>query len=250
MQAIDPYAVKKVVTRNQFKLSKPEGKKKGYLIDGFNLSPHEESVPFGGRNMCPMAGHCQFHCLKKSGMNQMTTHEVARIRKTLLWLQDPDEFLRRAEKEIASLVRKAEREALIPCFRSNLLSDDTELARRVAELFPELVQYDYTKLRKPWKKVTPTYHLTYSLDVGEDREEHALECFEHGINVAVVLDIGKDSPMPKTFTLLGDTRRMIDGDKHDLRFLDPVGVFVGLRGKKITGGTAEAIDSGFYRTAA
>jgi hypothetical protein len=50
-----------LVTVGQYKLDKAQdtsitGLDHGYLVGGFNLSPHEESVPFGGRNMCPMAG--------------------------------------------------------------------------------------------------------------------------------------------------------------------------------------------------
>ena len=177
----------------------------------------------------------------------MTTHEEARVRKTLFWLNDPETFMAVAKYEIFSMLRKAERLEMLPAFRANLLSDDRELQERVAAMFPDLQQYDYTKLRKPWKRVTDKYHLTYSMDLGEDNERHALECFEHGVNVAVVLDVHKKAPMPETYTVQGVTRPMIDGDTHDLRFLDPEGLFVGLRGKSVTGGIQKGRDSGFYR---
>ena len=56
-------------------------------------------------------------------------------------------------------------------------------------------------------------------------------------NVAVVFDTKVGHPLPRRY--LG--ARVIDGDLHDLRFLDPRGVVVGLRAK----GLAKADQSGF-----
>ena len=43
------------------------------------------------------------------------------------------------------------------------------------------------------------------------------------------------------------TYPVINGDEHDLRFLDEPGHIVGLKGKYIEGGIQDALDSGFYR---
>ena len=75
-----------------------------------------------------------------------------------------------------------------------------------------------------------------------------MDALDHGINVAVPMDVAADAPMPESWTLNGRTLPMIDGDADDLRFLDPVGIFVGLRGKKITGGRQKGVDAGFYRS--
>ena len=96
-------APKKVVTAVQLKLSK--GEKRGWMTRGFNLSPSTESIKAGGINMCLWAGTCKKFCLKKSGMNQMSTHEISRINKTLLWLRDPALFMSKDEKEIGALIR-------------------------------------------------------------------------------------------------------------------------------------------------
>jgi hypothetical protein len=57
-----------------------------------------------------------------------------------------------------------------------------------------------------------------------------------------------DHPIPDAFTLGGAEYPTLDGDKHDLRFLDPPGHIVALKGKRIAGGKERAIESGFYRT--
>ncbi len=50
---------------------------------------------------------------------------------------------------------------------------------------------------------------------------------QQGFNVTVVFAVKKGEPLPKTW----NGYRVIDGDIHDLRFLDPEGVVVGLRAK-------------------
>ena len=55
-------------------------------------------------------------------------------------------------------------------------------------------------------------------------------------------------PIPDAFRLGGVEYPTLDGDKHDLRFLDPPGHIVALNGKSIVGGKYRAIESGFYRT--
>ena len=239
---------KKMVTVNQAKLNKSLGEE--VITGGINLSPFIESVEAGGRDMCPWAGTCAESCLKLSGMNQMSTHLQARIDKTLLWLNQPEVFLAKVRKEIEALLRKASRLGMKAAFRPNLLSDDYNLAAAISEMFPSLTMYDYTKYPKPWERMRDGYHLTYSLDVGRGRERTALRCLDKGINVAVVFDLPQDAPMPTLWTLRGEMYPMIDGDKNDLRFLDPSPVFVGLRGKKITGGSTPAIENGFYRKVA
>ena len=64
------------------------------------------------------------------------------------------------------------------------------------------------------------------------RPEDTLDCeamqvINRGVNVAAVFSPWRTSPLPDNH--LGVT--VFDGDKDDLRFLDPVGVWVGLRAK-------------------
>ena len=111
--------------------------------------------------------------------------------------------------------------------------------------FPQIQFYDYTKIparverflgirnRGSWPK---NYHLTFSADAGYDRQ--AKRIIEHGGTVTVVF-----------WPELADSWNgfpVIDGDRHDARFLDPQGCVVGLRAK----GTAKKDASGFVFQAA
>jgi hypothetical protein len=91
--------------------------------------------------------------------------------------------------------------------------------------FPEVCFYDYTKLPRPYLRTRPNYSITFSYSGHNLRE--SLDALEHGINVAVVFNVRKGLPLPAVWNGFP----VIDGDKHDLRFLDRIGVIVGLRPK-------------------
>ena len=79
----------------------------------------------------------------------------------------------------------------------------------------------------------PNYHLTFSRS--ESNRTEALRYLEMGGNVAIVFD-----KIPETLTYNGRTYRVVDGDRHDLRFLDDVegmkqegeGLVIGLKYKR------------------
>ena len=112
----------------------------------------------------------------------------------------------------------------------NGTSDEWKLARALAAKFPEVEFYDYTKIPAPWKRVTANYHLTFSFS-GTNLPA-CIDALQHGINVAVVFS----GSLPATW----HGYPVINGDESDLRFLDPVGVIVGLStkgdAKKLTTG--------------
>ena len=84
-------------------------------------------------------------------------------------------------------------------------------------------------------RLPSNYSLTFSRS--ECNGETALEMAKAGANVAVVFDTRKGEDLPKRW----GSRPVIDGDTHDLRFLDARGRVVGLRAK----GPAKRDDSGF-----
>lgn len=91
----------------------------------------------------------------------------------------------------------------------------------IMEVFPDPQFYDYTKHYKRMFRSRPgNYHLTFSMS--ESNAAQAMNVVGAGMNVAVIV-AGK----AETF----NGYPMIDGDEHDLRFLDPEGVFVGLSPK-------------------
>ena len=124
---------------------------------------------------------------------------------------------------------------MTPAIRVNGTSDLPRLVTPLAEEFADVQFYDYTKLPKPWTRVKPNYDLTFSRS--ETNERDCLDALNNGINVAVVFSTKKTEPLPDEY--LG--YEVINGDEHDLRFLDKKGVIVGLTAK----GRAKRDTSGF-----
>ena len=206
-----------------------KGNKKGYLTGILYLAPSTEA---GGRDLCPMASaECRLACLYGAGMaGVFPSIKRARIAKTLWYLRDPKSFMDSVRADMCRLIVLAAKRSLKPCTRLNGTSDDPKLARAVAASFPEVQCYDYTKIPAPWKRTTANYHLTFSFS-GTNLPA-CLDALHHGINVAVVFS----GSLPATW----NGYPVINGDESDLRFLDPVGVIVGLStkgdAKKLTTG--------------
>ena len=92
--------------------------------------------------------------------------------------------------------------------------------------FPNILFWDYTKISKRMDdKLPENYHLTFSQ--AENNRDDALGHTRTGKSVAVVFRVKKGMPLPESY----HGRPVIDGDGHDLRFIDPRGVVVGLRAK-------------------
>jgi hypothetical protein len=212
-----------------------KGEKLGYLTGILYLAPADEA---GRANVCASATEgCKSGCLFKSGRASFDPRIIdARINKTHFLFDNRAAFLDSLRYDIRALVRKAKREKMKPAVRVNGTSDLPWLALMMAAEFPKVTFYDYTKLSSPWERTRANYHLTFS-----HSESNAAECLralEHGINVAVVFDTKRGASLPVEF--LG--RQVIDGDQHDLRFLDGYhGTVIGLRAK----GPAKRDVSGF-----
>jgi hypothetical protein len=123
-------------------------------------------------------------------------------------------------------IRKAKKLKLKLAIRLNGTSDLPWLGKLFSTEFPEVQFYDYSKLPKVWQRVRPNYHLTFShSELNHDECERALG---HGVNVAVVFDTARGEALPETW--MG--RPVVDGDEHDLRFLDGYqSAIIGLRAK-------------------
>jgi hypothetical protein len=229
-------------TDTQPKLSK--GESLGFLSAGVHLAPARLS----GYQVCASASKgCTFACLNLTGMGIFSSTQAARIKKTKWLFEARPEFMAKLAKEVQRIMRKAFRKEMTPAFRLNLTSDVRwELIPvtvngvehpNVMSAFPDRQFYDYTKHRNRIGKanIPKNYHLTFSRSEDVTLEE-CVSMIDAGTNVAVVFNVPKDKPLPTTF--MG--RPVIDGRVTDLRFLDPVGVWVGLsalgRGKKDTSG--------------
>ena len=213
----------------------------GYLTAILHLAPGRLS----GFNVCPGASlACLDACLNTAGRGGIikkgeTTNTIqkARLRKTLAFFNETETFMLQLAKEIGSIVKLANKHGLTPAIRLNGTSDirwENEKVGNFAnlmEMFPNVIFYDYTKLANR-RNLPPNYRLTFSLS--ESNDVSAEQALSAGMNVAVVF-----RNLPPTF--MG--RPVIDGDVSDLRFLDPMGVIVGLKAK----GKAKKDTSGFVR---
>lgn len=225
-------------------LSKPSGNAKiaKSLGDGgfWGTIMHLAPYTLSGKNTCSHASPgCAAACLNTgSYYTNMDSVQNARIAKTKLFFEDRDTFRDMLYKEIAALVRQADRKGFTPAMRLNGTSD-----LPWENIFPELFDdfkcvqfYDYTKVQsRMLKSLThqfpANYHLTFSKS--EVNWHKCLEVLAAGGNVAAVFA----PKIPDTY----EGYSVINGDESDFRFLDQRGVIVGLKAK----GKAKNDDSGF-----
>jgi len=149
----------------------------------------------------------------------------ARVRKTRLFFEDRKEFMRQLEFEMSIAIATARHNGFEPAFRLNTFSDINWENYGVIQKFPDVAFYDYTKnyrrmLRYAYGGFPENYHLTFSRSESNDIDVQ--QVMRLGCNVAVVFN-----EVPEFW----HGKDVVDGDKHDLRFLDPEGVVVGLKVK-------------------
>jgi hypothetical protein len=205
----------------------------------------------GVGNLCSHASPgCIALCLGlHSGQAAMVSHEtrtnsvrLSRRRKAHYFMRDRNAYMREMFLHVAQLYRFATRKGLPLAVRPNGSTDIAyegirfmvgfELAREleaitgkpilvgahtVFSVFPYVQFLDYTKNPKRFDRTLPAnYHLTFSRS--ETNESECLQLLARGANVAVVFGHN----IPETW----NGHRVIDGDQHDLRHLDPRGGFV------------------------
>lgn len=241
-------------------LSNPKtdkGAKLGYATAVLHLSPARAGgvVLRSGRiaNVCASATPgCEAACLNTAGRGGIgpTTKgdnaiQRARRERTRMYLEDRSAFLAQLVDEIARHIRRAERVGLVPVVRLNGTSDIRYESVRldgatIFERFPDVQFYDYTKHANR-RDLPPNLDLTFSLAETERSRREAELAIRSGMRVAVVLRGAGDSVHPRPFPDEWNGRRLVDGDVSDLRFLEPAGVYVGLRAK----GRARNDASGF-----
>lgn len=190
--------------------------------------------------ICPYQdiAKCKSACLNTAGLGGVyPSIQKARQRKTDLFLNDRDEFMKQLVHDIHKFIRACDRKDKLPAIRLNGTSDiqwekiDID-GQNIFEMFPNVQFYDYTKI--PTRKVDkiPNYHLTWSYS--EANEKYA-KMFDQVPNNKAVVFRTKD--LPSMFRGL----EVIDGDTHDMRFLDKPNSVVGLKAK----GQAKKDYSGF-----
>ena len=166
----------------------------------------------------------------------MDSVQEARIRKTRTFFENRAEFMADLAKDIASIVRRAQKNNLKPCVRLNGTSDIRWERTGIMEQFPNVTFYDYTKIKNR-KRLPKNYSLTFSRSEATTNDEWR-QAIDDGMNVAVVFR----NTLPKRWHFnWEESVPVIDGTTHDLRFLDPKPCIVGLTAK----GSAKKDTSGF-----
>ena len=226
------------------KIEKSPDTDEKYLVQILHLAPSFASL----FNTCSKATlGCGTNCLNESGHGQKHmmhkgTHSVhvARVIRTLIWFRYRDQFKIKFQRELDSQRVKAHKLGATPVVRPNGTSD-----LRFESLWPELfkdnsdvVFYDYTKDIGRNVSHIPNYSLCYS--VSEESTDTSIElAFANGMNCVVVGRLKRNDSKPESY--MG--RQVVNGDSHDLRFLDQKGVFVILFAK----GHAYNDKTGFVR---
>lgn len=206
------------------------------------LAPSDAS---GVANLCTSASkQCRKACLFTAGRGRMSPIQEARINKTKFLVNDEEKFLRQLWKETEAHEKRCAKKNLFAAERLNGTSDwrweDCLLDdQNIFEAFPNVQFYDYTKHIDRAVKFAnglypKNYHLTFSRSETTS-DETVRDLLKRGVNVAVVY--WKELPAEDFGGF-----RVVNGDKNDARFRDPLGVVVGLKYKPTTADNPEEMD--------
>jgi hypothetical protein len=198
-------------------------KGQGYYSVGLILTPR--ATAHAGRNLCPFATEgCARSCF--ADFDRLAWPKVKRVAvaRTRLLAQHPETFRAILKADLTRALASAGHEPLV--VRLNVVSDvawEREFPGLFVD-FPTVQFMDYTKdisrILDPGHP--PNYHLTFSRS--EVNEADCRRALAAGHNVTVVF---RKPPFPATYW----SYPVIDGDRHDLRFLDPGPSIVGLKAK-------------------
>lgn len=196
--------------------------------------------PIKWRNLCThSSAGCRGVCLHESGHLGKTNGTIAKLARTALYAIDPDAFWVLCDDEIrrhrARLAKLGKRLAV----RINGTSD-IDIPEALFDAYRDVVFTDYTKrpdLALSWNPHHPNRYVVFSA-TERTPDAQIATLLAAGHNVVVPFQVTRTGDLPQSY--LGHT--VIDGDKHDLRFLDSVvepdahaegGVIVGVRYKVV-----------------
>ena len=250
-----------------------KGAKFGWHTAALHLAPWKSS----GYQVCihatgahatettPEEPGCIIACLDKAGRAELSAlpsqiarhgHDVvaeARKRRTRLFFRDPVGFWERFDWELRRQKWRAKELGLKFAVRLNATSDlPWERIKcgehaNVMEKWPDVTWYDYSAY--PLEKrgvggvLPPNYSLTYSLK-NATKWPIAEAALKSGANIAVVSVYDRPASWRGWPT--------VDGDRHDLRFLDerPAVVWLKLKGRAQRRAAAAGADFGGFLVAA
>lgn len=198
-----------------------KGEALGFLTGILYMSPHT----MGKGTVCPFAekAGCAASCLVSAGRGAFDNVKQARQRKRDLFDNDLQAFMLALIQDVKKLVKKAEKLGLVPAVRLNGTSDvvwekikiETAGNATIFECFPDVQFYDYTKIPNRDLSID-NYHLTFSISGELAYRPIMKKAFSHGFKSYAIVyngDEALDSALKAGFW-------PIDGDAHDLRFID------------------------------
>ena len=225
-----------------------------YLTAILYMTPWKVMVEGKQFNSCPMAeqANCIDACLYTAGRGAFNNVQAARMRKTEWFYRDRESFMQQLFEDIAKFEAYCEKRGIQPCVRLNGTTDIrwetihvsnveidgiyySEDGKNIFEWFPSVQFYDYTKISNRKTKDIFNYHLTWSYSgANTDYAAKLNDALANGMNAAVVFR--KEYKLPQWRGI-----NVTDGDKDDLRFLDPCNSIVALYAK----GKAKKDTTGF-----
>jgi len=222
-----------------------------YLTAILYMTPWKVMVEGKAFNSCPMAeqASCIDACLYSAGRGAFNNVQAARMRKTEWFYRDRVGFMEQLVQDIRKFETYCVKRGIKPCVRLNgttdirwenirpFTKDIDGLGDNIFELFPSVQFYDYTKIYNRKTKDIFNYHLTWSYSGANVHWAYAdklQDALANGMNVAVVFR--KEYKLPEWRGI-----NVTDGDKDDLRFLDPSNSIVALLAK----GKAKKDKTGF-----
>lgn len=211
-----------------------KGEKFGY-VTGVQYLPAAERVAGGHTCSHSELADCAGPCLIKSGHMALPEAVEARADRLKLFLKDPALWFEIFKRECATLKRRADSIGFNKAGRCNGTTDLdwTRIlfeGRSVFEHIDGIQWYDYTKnpnLAQNYLRAGVS--ITFSWYKRAD-SKRVLELLDQGVNIAITY---RDS-VPEAQTILDRMVPVLDGDRHDLRFLDQRGHIVGLKYKFAT----------------
>ena len=235
-QEIKPYTISLASSdssgRNACSRAMPRGKIESLLAAG---KSEEYVYEYARERRLSM---CSLSCVVwEGGHGRRWAVRDARVNLTNWYYENRRSFRTYLMRELDRIQRNRgdSRIAIRPDCDSDTPYEDT-----IPEMFDyDFDWYDYTKVSTRLARVPANYHMTYSVSDATDAEDMRL-AYAAGVNIAVVFDSAwqnqghknghKFGYLPATYTdICGRVWPVIDGDASDFRFLDPVGVCVGMR---------------------
>lgn len=187
----------------------------------------------GGKDLCPFRSPgCTSSCLNTAGNPVYLRGKLAaRYNRTQLYLKHREEYQALLRYELRRFVERCDKLGVKPAIRLNGTSDIVweKVFPELFVEFPGVQFYDYTKI--PNRRPPANYDLTFSRS--EENDFNAGHALKRGYRVAVVFR--------KRLPDVWQGAVVVNGDAHDLTFVRPGGVVLGLKAK----GLARKDTSGF-----